>query len=131
MRDPMQTVAAAYAAVTQQQFGDVEALVAPEIDWRGAPGEDGSVPRCAGRSEAVAWMRQGALARGRIGVRRFETHGNLVLAHVDVEREDEGPVERFTVVEVHDGVITAMRGFATEPAARAALDAGSLSPPGA
>ena len=36
-----------------------------------------------------------------------------------------GPPERFLVAEVHDGQITHLRGYATEPEAHDALHAGS------
>jgi hypothetical protein len=40
--------------------------------------------------------------------------------------DDElGPPERFLVAEVHDGQITDLRGYATEPEAHAALHAGA------
>ena len=53
-----------------------------------------------------------------------------MIAHVHRVGDDERePRERFLVAEVHDGQITDLRGYATEPEARDALHAVS-SPDG-
>ncbi len=57
---------------------------------------------------------------------RSSKQGDRVLAHVHRVGDDElGPPERFLVAEVHDGQITHLRGYATEPEAHDALHAGA------
>ena len=71
-------------------------------------------------------MRIGLLANSEVSVSAFVEDGDRVLAHVHRVGDDElGPPERFLVAEVHDGQITNLRGYATEPEARDALHAGS------
>jgi hypothetical protein len=75
-------------------------------------------------------MRIGLLAGGRVSVSAFLEEGDRVLAHVHAVGEDEPP-ERFVVAEVHDGQITQLSGYASEPEARDALllHRGLISPP--
>jgi hypothetical protein len=107
-------------------------MVAPDIDWRGLPDADGSVPRCTSREQALERMRIGLLANREVSVSAFVEDGDRVLArvhraHDDGEDDDrDTPVERFVVAEVHAGQITDMRGYATEPEA---LDALHAEPP--
>lgn len=124
----MRTVAAAFTAVTEGRFDDLEVMVAPDIDWRGLPDADGHVPRCTSRDQALARMRIGLLANREVSVSAFVEDGDRVLVHVhraEDDGDDGGPVERFVVAEVHDGQITELCGYATEPEARAALHADS------
>jgi ketosteroid isomerase-like protein len=121
----MRTVAAAFTAVSEGRFDELESMLADEIDWRGLPDEDGQIPRCRGRAQALARMRIGLLANREVSVSAFVEEGDRVLAHVHRVGEDElGPRERFLVAEVHDGQITDLRGYASETEARAALEAG-------
>jgi hypothetical protein len=70
-------------------------------------------------------MRIGLLANRRVSVSAFVEEGDRVIAHVHrVGGDDLGPAERFLVAEVHDGQITHLCGYATEPEARDALHAG-------
>jgi ankyrin repeat protein/ketosteroid isomerase-like protein len=124
----MRTVAAAFTAVSEGRFDDLGSMLAPDIDWRGLPDEEGQIPRCTSRGEALERARIGLLARGSVSVSSFVEEGDRVLAHV--HRRDDGgedgpdmPVERFVVAEVHDGQITHLHGYATEPDALAALRA--------
>ncbi len=79
-------------------------------------------------------MRVGLLANREVSVSAFVEDGDRVLAHVhrvdngDDDDGDDGevPVERFVVAEVHDGQITELCGYATEPEALDALHAESL-----
>ncbi len=126
----MRTVAAAFTAVSEGRFDDLGALLAPNIDWRGLPEEDGQVPRCSSRDEALERMRIGLLANREVSVSAFVEEGDRVLAHVhrvndDDEDDDDAPVERFVVAEVHDGQISDLRGYASAAEARDALYAGS------
>lgn len=101
-------------------------MLAAEIDWQGLAEEDGQIPRCHGRDEALERMRVGLLANGEVSVSAFLESGDCVLAHVHRVGDGElGPPERFLVAEVHDGQITNLRGYANEPEAHAALHAGS------
>ncbi len=122
----MRTVTAAFTAVSRGQFDELASLISPEIDWQGLPDEDAFVPRCRGRGEALERMRTGLLANGQVSVSAFVEEGNRVLAHVHPAGDPLEVRERFVVAEVHDEQITHMHGYATEPEARAALDA---SPP--
>ena len=128
----MRTVAAAFTAVAEGRFDDLEPMVAPDIDWRGLPDADGSVPRCTSREQALERMRIGLLANREVSVSAFVEDGDRVLArvhraHDDGEDDDrDTPVERFVVAEVHAGQITDMRGYATEPEALDALHAEPL-----
>ena len=71
-------------------------------------------------------MRIGLLANGEVSVSAFVEEGDRVLAHVHRVGDDElEPPERFLVAEVHDGQITNLRGYATEPEAHDALHAGT------
>lgn len=78
----MQTVTAAFTAVSQGEFDEIGLLLSPDIDLRGLADEDGQIPRCHGRREALEAMRSGLLAGGRVSVSAFVEEGNRVLAHV-------------------------------------------------
>jgi ketosteroid isomerase-like protein len=120
----MRTVTAAFTAVSEGRFDDLGSLLAGDIDWQGLPDEDGQIPSCAGRAQALARMRIGLLANNEVSVSAFVEEGDRVLAHVHRVGDDElMPSERFLVAEVHDGQITNLRGYATEPEAHDALHA--------
>ena len=122
----MRTVTAAFTAVTQGRFDELGAMLAPDIDWRGLPDEDGQIPRCQGRDAALDRMRIGLLADREVSVSALVEAGDRVLAHVHRVGDDElGPPERFLIAEVHDGQITTLAGYATEPEAHEALHAGA------
>ena len=123
----MRTVTAAFTAVTEGRFDALGSLLAAEIDWQGLPDEDGQIPRCRGRDQALDRMRIGLLANSEVSVSAFVEEGDRVIARVHrVGDGDElGPAERFLVAEVHDGEITNLRGYATEPEAHDALHASS------
>jgi ketosteroid isomerase-like protein len=118
----MRTVTAAFTAVSEGRFDELGSLLAEDLDWRGAPDEDGSVPSCRGRAVALERMRVGWVAGGEVGVTTLVEEGDRVLAHVHRARDDEpGPREWFVVAEVHNGQITRLCGYLTEEAAREAL----------
>jgi len=122
----MRTVTAAFTAVSEGRVDELGAMLAADIDWRGLPDEDGQIPRCLGRAQALERMRIGPLGANEVSVSAFVEAGGRVLAHVHRVGDDElGPPERFLVAEVHDGQITNLRGYATEPEAYEALHAGS------
>jgi len=122
----MRTVAAAFTAVAEGRFDELGPLLAEDLDWQGLPDEDGGIPRCRGRDQALERMRIGLLANSKVSVSAFVEEGNHVIAHVHRVGDDEtGPPERFLVAEVHDGQITHLTGYATEPEAQRALDAGA------
>jgi ketosteroid isomerase-like protein len=122
----MRTVTAAFTAVTEGRFDDLGSMLAPEIDWQGLPDEDGQIPRCNGRGQALERMRIGLLANSEVSVSAFVEAGDRVLAHVHRVGDDEvAPPERFLVAEVHDAQITSLRGYATEPEAHGALHDGA------
>jgi ketosteroid isomerase-like protein len=123
----MRTVTAAFTAVSEGRFDELASLLSAEIDWHGLPEEDGQVPRCRGRAQALERMRIGLLANREVSVSAFVEEGDRVIAHVHRVGDDEeaGPRERFLVAEVHDGQITHLRGYATEPEAHDALHAGA------
>jgi ketosteroid isomerase-like protein len=121
----MRTVTAAFTAVSEGRFDELGSMLAAEIDWQGLP-EDGQIPRCRGRAQALERMRIGLLANSEVSVSAFVEEGDRVIAHVHRVGDDElGPPERFLVAEVHDGQITHLRGYATEPEAQDALRAGA------
>jgi ketosteroid isomerase-like protein len=122
----MRTVTAAFTAASAGRFDELESMLADEIDWRGLPDEDGQIPRCRGRAQALERMRIGLLANGEVSVSAFVEEGDRVLAHVHRVGDDElRQAERFLVAEVHDGQITDLCGYATEPEAHDALHAGA------
>ena len=120
----MRTVTAAFTAVSRGRFDELASLLSREIDWRGLADEDGQIPGCHGRGEALEVMRAGLLANGQVSVSAFVEEGNRVLAHVHPAGDTLEVRERFVVAEVHDGHITHLHGYATEPEARDALHAG-------
>jgi ketosteroid isomerase-like protein len=122
----MRTVTAAFTAVSEGRFDELGSMLAADLDWQGLPDEDGQVPRCRSRAEALERMRIGLLANGEVSVSAFVEEGDRVIAHVHRVGDDElAPPERFLVAEVHDGQITNLRGYATEPQAQEALHAGA------
>jgi len=127
MGDALRTVAAAYAAVSNERFTELAPLISPQIDWRGLPDAQTGTPGCRGRAAALERMRVGLLAGGAVSVSALIEQGDRVLAQVRPApgAQDEVP-ERFLVAEVHGGQITELRGYATEAEARAALSAPSL-----
>jgi ketosteroid isomerase-like protein len=121
----MRTVTAAFTAVSEGRFDELGSMLAEELDWQGLPDEDGQIPRCRGRAEALERMRIGLLANSEVSVSAFVEEGDRVIARVHrVCDEELGPPERFLVAEVRDGQITHLRGYATEPEAHEALHAG-------
>jgi ankyrin repeat protein len=125
----MRTVTAAFTAASEGRFDELGSMLAAEIDWQGLPDQDGQIPRCHGRDQALARMRVGLLANRQVSVSAFVEAGDRVLAHVHrVGDDDQNPPERFLVAEVHDRQITNLCGYATEPDAYDALRA--ESPPG-
>ena len=124
--DAMRTVAAAFTAVSEGRFDELGLMLAQDIDWRGLPGEDGQVPGCHGRDQALERMRLGLLANAAVSVSAFVEEGERVLAHVHRVGDDEtSPPERFLVAEVHEGEITRLTAYVTEPEAQEALHAGA------
>jgi ankyrin repeat protein/ketosteroid isomerase-like protein len=122
----MRTVTAAFTAISEGRFDEFGSMLAAEIDWQGLAEEHGEIPRCRGRDQALDRMRIGLLANREVSVSAFLEEGDRVLAHVHGVAGDElGPPERFLVAEVHDGQITNLRAYATEPEAHDALHAGS------
>jgi len=126
----MRTVTAAFTAVSEARFDELGSMLAADIDWRGLADEDGQIPRCRGRAEALERMRIGLLANGEVAVSALVEEGDRVLAHVHRVGDDELKApERFVVAKVHDGQIIQLCGYATEPEARDALHAGSCPDP--
>ena len=126
----MRTVTAAFTAGSEGRFDELGSMLAAEIDWRGLPDMDGQIPHCAGRAEALGRMRIGLLANREVSVSAFVEAGDRVLVHVHRVGDDElKPPERFLVAEVHDGQITSLRAYATEPEALDALHAGTPGSP--
>jgi ketosteroid isomerase-like protein len=122
----MRTVAAAFTAVSEGRFDELGSMLAQDIDWQGLPDEDGLVPGCRGRDQALERMRIGLLANAGVSVSAFLEEGERVLAHVHRVGDDEtSPPERFLVAEVHDGEITRLTAYVTEPEAQEALHAGA------
>ena len=122
----MRTVTAAFTAVSEGRFDELASMLAEQIDWQGLPDEDGQIPRCRGRAEALQRMRIGLLANREVSVTAFVEEGDRVLARVHRVGDDElVPPQRFLLAEVHDGQITNLCGYATEPEAHDALHAGS------
>jgi ketosteroid isomerase-like protein len=120
----MRTVTAAFTAVTEGRFDELGSLLADDLDWQGLPDEHGAVPRCRGREQALERMRIGLLASSKVSVSAFVEAGDRVIAQVHGVGDDEtSPPDRFLVAEVHDGQITHLTGYATEPEAQNALDA--------
>ena len=118
----LRTVTAAFTAVSEARFDDLAALLASDLDWRGVADEEGQIPRCHGRDQALERMRIGLLANGRVSVSALVEEGDRVIARVHSAADDElEPAERFVVAEVHDGQITHLAGYATEPEALDAL----------
>jgi ketosteroid isomerase-like protein len=116
----LDSVTAAFAAVSERRFDELESLLSPDIDWQGLAGDDGSVPRCHGRETAVEIMRRGAAAAGEVTVGALSERGDRVVARVASPRR-EG--EWFVVAEVRDGMIADLRAYRDEADARAALGA--------
>jgi ketosteroid isomerase-like protein len=124
-------VTAAFAAVSEARFEDLAGLLASDIEWRGVADEDGQVPRCQGRDQALERMRFGLLAGAKVSVSSLVEEGDRVIARVHNAADEEvEPPERFVVAEVHDGQITHLSGYASEPEALEALRAAGHPDPG-
>ena len=122
---------AAFTAVSEARFDDFAGLLASDIDWRGVADEDGQIPRCHGRDQALERMRIGLLANAKVSVSSLVEEGDRVIAHVHSAADEEiEPPERFVVAEVHDGHITHLSGHATEPEALDALRTAAHPDPG-
>ena len=78
----MRTVTAAFTAVSEGRFDELGSLLAAEIDWQGLADEDGQIPRCRGRDQALERMRIGLLANSEVSVSAFVEEGDRVIAHV-------------------------------------------------
>ena len=117
--------------MSEARFEDLGGFLASDIDWRGVADEDGQIPRCHGRDQALERMRIGLLANGRVSVSSLVEEGDRVIARVHGAAEEEVELpERFVVAEVHDGQITHLSGYATEPEALDALRAAAHEDPG-
>ena len=122
----MRVVTAVFTAVSDGRFDELGSMLAEEIDWRGLADEDGQIPRCRGRAQALERMRIGLLANSEVSVSAIVEEGERVLAYVHRVGGDElGPPERFLIAEVHDGQITDLRAYTTEPEAQDALHGGT------
>jgi ketosteroid isomerase-like protein len=125
----MRSVTTAFTAVSEGRFDGLGSMLAAEIDWQGLPDEDGQIPAAVGATKRSNG-RIGLLANREVSVSSFLEAGDRVLAHAHRVADGElGPPERFLVAEVHDGQITNLRGYATEPEAHDALHAGSPPDP--
>jgi ABC-2 type transport system ATP-binding protein len=134
LRDPqsamgaaMDSVSAAYAAVSNGRFDRLAPLLSADLDWRGLTGPDGQTPSCRGRATALEVMQRGlAAAAGAVSVREFVEHGDRVLARVVRQGQDGSERVHFVVADVSGGEITRLRAFASEREARLALGALTL-----
>jgi ABC-type Mn2+/Zn2+ transport system ATPase subunit/ketosteroid isomerase-like protein len=134
MGTAMNSVAAAYAAVTRGRFEDLAPLLADDLHWDGLAAPDGSVPSCRGRATALERMRHGLLAApGEVTVCEFVEHDDRVMAHVVGRGSDGVEHTRFVIAEVRGGEIARLRAFATEREARRLLAGAAAEPsePGA
>ena len=120
MGESMDVVELALTAWTDGRFDELAPLIADDLDWQGLVGEDGVVPTCHGREQALAIMRNGLLSRGEVAVRELEEYGSRVLVIVTGRAEEDAPA-RFLVVTVAGGQVTSMIAHADESAARATL----------
>ncbi len=122
----MRVVAAALAARSERRFDQFGSMLAPEIDWRGLPDENGQIPSCQGRAQALERMRPGLLRQ--VAVSALVEEGDRVLARVHrVEDAEPKRSERFLVAEVHDGQITRLSAHFSESEAVEALRASSAA----
>jgi ketosteroid isomerase-like protein len=126
----LRIVTAAFTAVSEARFEDLGGLLASDIDWRGVADEEGQIPRCRGRDQALERMRIGLLANAKVSVSSLIEEGDRVIAHVHSAADEVELPERFVVAEVHDGQITHLSGYATEPEALDALRAATEPDPG-
>ena len=126
----MNSVSAAYAAVSSERFDQLAPLLSADLDWRGIAGPDGATPSCRGRAEALQVMQRGlAAAAGAVSVREFVEHGDRVLARVVRRAPDGSERVQFVVADVNGGEITRLRAFASEHEGRLALGASPLPEP--
>ncbi|MGH2875268.1 MAG: ankyrin repeat domain-containing protein [Solirubrobacteraceae bacterium] len=119
----LRTVTAAFTAVSESRFDDLGPLLASDIDWRGVTDQEGQIPSCHGRDQALERMRIGLLANAQVSVSALVEQGDRVIAHVHSGGDEVDPPERFVIAEVHDGQITHLSGYATESEALDALRA--------
>jgi ABC-type nitrate/sulfonate/bicarbonate transport system ATPase subunit/ketosteroid isomerase-like protein len=126
----MDSVSAAYAAVSSGRFDQLAPLLSADLDWRGIAGPDGQAPSCRGRAEALRVMQRGlAAAAGAVSVREFVECGDRVLARVVRRARDGREHVHFVIADVDGGEITRLRAFASEHEARLALGASPLPEP--
>jgi ketosteroid isomerase-like protein len=117
----MNSVSAAYAAVSSGRFDQLARLLSADLDWRGIAGPDGATPSCRGRAEALQVMQRGfAAAEGAVSVREFVEHGDRVLARVVRRAHDSSERVHFVVADVNDGEIKRLREFASDHESRSA-----------
>ncbi|MGO9954964.1 MAG: nuclear transport factor 2 family protein [Solirubrobacteraceae bacterium] len=122
----MHVVAAALTARSERRFDQFGSMLAPEIDWRGLPDENGQIPWCHGRAQALERMRPGLLRQ--VAVSALVEEGDRVLARVHlVDDAEPKRSERFLVAEVHDGQITRLSTYFSESEAVEALRASSAA----
>ena len=121
----MNSVSAAWAAVSRGRLDELASLLAADIDWRGLAEADGQTPCCQGRATALSVAENGQAARGEVTVRELVEHGNRVLARVIGTAEDGGERVHFVVAEVRDGEIAQLRAYADEGEALLALGGGA------
>lgn len=122
----MRVVAAALTARSERRFDQFGSMLAPEISWRGLPDQNGQIPRCQGRAQALERIRPG-LPR-QVAVSALVEEGDRVLARVHrVDDAEPKRSERFLVAEVHDGQITRLSAYFSESEAVDALRASSAA----
>lgn len=121
MGEALDTVQMALTAARDGRLDAVGGFLAPEVDWQGLAGEDGVMPTCHGREQALQWMGQGLFARGEVAIGSLEEYGHRVLVSVIGSDAEDAPRDRFLIAEVHNGEITNLTAFAEEARAREAL----------
>ena len=122
MSDPVASPDLAARVRRALESGDlkaIEALLDPDVRW-GPPG--GSEWDCTSRRQVLEWWGTARKAGARAEVTEVVMGDDTALVGLKVFGTDEalrrgGPVERWQVLTLRDGLVTDIRGFDNRPTA--------------
>jgi len=108
-------------ALESQDVAVLSALLAADVTW-GAPGDPN--PACDNRRQVLQWYKRGFDRGVRASVREVTSVRDSVLVGLVVTGNPDGgdaagPVERWQVLAISEGLVSDIRGFEDRPSALA------------
>ena len=106
-----------YAAIARGDLDAVAELLAPDVKWHG--GDPDAEGACRNRNEALAFMRNRAMARMGQLVDVVDAGDSVVVVMQPPPQDGETPPRRANVTRFRDGQVVEMIAFESPEAALA------------